>query len=116
MDSQLDKFAQNVAAEVYTDDNNKAIDPLTIIMLVNLAITIGKLIYECVKERRKDVIAHPNTMERVAFRLMVMRQVGVVDFAKIKGNKLVTAMMAQAAALSDADLEALLGEIDNSVI
>lgn len=114
--AKLDEFANTVANEVYIDEDNKSFDIITILMITSLAIQIGKMIYECVKERRNEVIKNPNPLQRVTFRLMVMRQVGVLDFAKIRGNKLVSSMMAQAAALSDEDLAALLTEIDNAVI
>lgn len=124
MKSNLQVFSERVAYATYdaSPDNNKAIDIMVILGLIEvIAPIVIELIGNCQnKSALKSSVQKPTWLQKVKFRAQVKSALDASGESKYRflSGKVATAFLAEATKLTDEDMNKILEEteIDNNLI
>jgi len=104
------KIAERVQSHVASKDEKFGFDPMTILAIVNIILTICRIIYECRKNREavRSGFKQPNLF----YRLMLKRAVRKNFKSKQDRENVYAACLDVGATLSEKEISELIQEVE----
>jgi hypothetical protein len=106
-----EKVANRITAHVQAADDNFAIDPITIVAIINVIVSVIRLIYVCYWSEEK--IAHQIKKQSVIHSLVLSREIRkhFPDKTRKERKVLYNAFKNVGSGLSELELNNLVGDV-----